>query len=68
MTLTLWATTSCISRASRRRSSDAARSACSSWASCSRSAASCSSSVSRVRVRTERPASQPIAPNDVGKM
>ena len=63
-----WATTSCISRAIRRRSSAAARAISSSCASCARTAASCSSSVSRVRVRTPRPASHAISTKAVGKM
>jgi len=56
ITDTEWATTSCISRAIRRRSSTAARATSSSCASFARTAASCSSSVSRVRVRRPRPA------------
>ena len=68
ITLTLWATTSCISRAILRRSSVAARSASCAWASSSRWAASWSSSVSWVRVRTARPESQEMAPKTVGKM
>ena len=64
---TLWATTSCISRAIRRRSSATAASASASRCSCSRTAASCSSAVRRLRLRTARPASQNIVANAPGK-
>ena len=64
---TEWATTSCISRAIRRRSSATARAASASrcsWATC---AASCSSAVSSARERTTRPASHISTPKMVGK-
>ncbi len=64
---TLCATTSCISRAIRRRSSATAASASASRCSCSRTAASCSSAVRRLRLRTARPASQNIVANAPGK-
>ena len=58
MMLMLCATTSCISRAIRRRSSATASRAAASRCSASRAAPSCSSAASRVRVRTSRPTSQ----------
>ncbi len=64
---TLWATTSCISRAIRRRSSATAACASASRCSCRRSVASCSSAVSRLRLRTARPASHSIVPKMAGK-
>ena len=66
ITDTEWATTSCISRAIRRRSAAAARATSSSCASCARTAASCSSSVSRARVLSPRPASHATNAKPVG--
>ena len=67
MMLMLCATTSCISRAIRLRSSATAWRASDSRCSATRAAPSCSSAASRVRVRTLRPTSQQSSTTIEGK-